>query len=75
MQPTQTTPTSSDSIFAIIGLGTGPDDGITSENLDEYLYHNDWKVRLLLNSAETANPTANERSNHDNPHRLAGPLL
>lgn len=27
-----------DPIFGIIGLGEGPVDGITSENLDEYLY-------------------------------------
>jgi len=31
--------TATDPIFGIIGLGEGPADGITSENLDEYLYH------------------------------------
>lgn len=28
-----------DPIFGIVGLATGPNDGITSENLDDYLYH------------------------------------
>ncbi len=27
-----------DPIWGIVGLGTGPDDGINSENLDEFLY-------------------------------------
>ena len=34
----QAAQTLSDPIFGIIGLGAGPADGITSENLDEYLY-------------------------------------
>lgn len=31
-----------DPLWGIIGLGAGPDDGITSENLDDFLYHTDW---------------------------------
>ena len=30
--------TVTDPIFGIIGLGAGPNDGITSKNLDDYLY-------------------------------------
>jgi hypothetical protein len=30
--------TADDPLWGIIGLGAGPDDGITSENLDAFLY-------------------------------------
>ena len=39
-----------DPIWGIVGLGTGPDDGITSENLDEFLYpplESSSRMRLL----------------------------
>ena len=36
-----------DPIWGIIGLGEGPDDGITSENLDEFLYAPQQPQRLL----------------------------
>jgi hypothetical protein len=41
-----------DPLWGIIGLGEGPDDGITSENLDKFLYRTDWQDRPLLKVAE-----------------------
>ena len=41
-----------DPLWGIIGLGEGPADGITSENLDQFLYRNDWQNRSLLKVAE-----------------------
>jgi hypothetical protein len=41
-----------DPLWGIIGLGEGPSDGITSENLDEFLYRTDWQNRPLLKVAE-----------------------
>lgn len=73
MEPTGSTPTISAPIFEIIGLGAGLNDGITSENLDEYLYHNDWAVRPVV-LQQPISP-ASKGSKHDNPHWLAGPLL
>ncbi len=34
-----------DPIWGIIGLGEGPNDGVTSENLDQFLYQTDWQNR------------------------------
>jgi len=31
-----------DPLWGIIGIGAGPGDGITSENLDAFLYRADW---------------------------------
>lgn len=52
----QAAQTMSDPIFGIIGLGAGPADGITSENLDDYLYHNNGESRPLLKVAEPSTP-------------------
>lgn len=41
-----------DPLWGIIGLGEGPDDGITSENLDTYLYRSDWNDAALPKVAE-----------------------
>lgn len=41
-----------DPLWGIIGLGEGPNDGITSENLDEFLYRTDRQDRPLLKVAE-----------------------
>lgn len=41
-----------DPLWGIIGLGQGPTDGITSENLDQFLYRTDWQNRPLLKVAE-----------------------
>ena len=41
-----------DPLWGIIGLGEGPADGITSENLDQFLYRTDWQNRSLLKVAE-----------------------
>ncbi|GAB4395697.1 MAG: hypothetical protein Fur0044_54410 [Anaerolineae bacterium] len=41
-----------DPLWGIIGLGEGPHDGITSENLDKFLYRTDWQDRPLLKVAE-----------------------
>lgn len=42
-----------DPLWGIIGLGEGPDDGITSENLDQFLYKTDWQQRPVLKVVET----------------------
>jgi hypothetical protein len=34
-----------DPLWDAIGIGEGPMDGISSENLDEYLYRTDWHER------------------------------
>lgn len=41
-----------DPLWGIVGLGEGPNDGITSENLDQFLYRTDWQNRPLLKIAE-----------------------
>ena len=41
-----------DPIWGLIGIGAGPDDGISSENLDEFLYRNDWQPQPLRKVAE-----------------------
>ncbi|MFQ5610627.1 MAG: hypothetical protein ACE5H9_00690 [Anaerolineae bacterium] len=41
-----------DPLWGIIGLAEGPDDGITSENLDEIVYRTDWRDRPQLRIAE-----------------------
>lgn len=41
-----------DPLWGIIGIGEGPDDGITSENLDQALYRTDWRQRPTLKVAE-----------------------
>jgi hypothetical protein len=43
---------STDPIWDIIGIAEGPEDGITSENLDEFLYRTDWESRPMLKVAE-----------------------
>jgi hypothetical protein len=52
----QAAQTLSDPIFGIIGLGAGPVDGISSENLDDYLYRTDRESRPLLKVAEPSTP-------------------
>ncbi|NOX63071.1 MAG: hypothetical protein GXP42_14180 [Chloroflexi bacterium] len=34
-----------DPLWGVIGLGEGPEDGVTSENLDEFLYNIDWRPK------------------------------
>lgn len=41
-----------DPLWEVIGLAEGPDDGITSENLDQFLYQTEWRNRPLLKVAE-----------------------
>ena len=41
-----------DPLWGVIGLGEGPDDGITSENLDQFLYRTDWQKQPELKVAE-----------------------
>lgn len=48
--------TANDPIFGIIGLGEGPVDGITSENLDEYLYPSTRKAYTYTKVAESPAP-------------------
>jgi len=54
---------SSDPIFGIIGLAAGPNDGITSENLDDYLYRLDQERRTLLKVAES--PALGAQATHE----------
>jgi hypothetical protein len=41
-----------DPLWGIIGIAEGPDDGITSERLDQVLYRTDWRERPALKVAE-----------------------
>ena len=41
-----------DPIWGVVGIAKGPDDGITSENLDQFLYGADWRERPVLKVAE-----------------------
>lgn len=41
----QTATIADDPLWGIIGIGAGPDDGVTSENLDLFLYRTDWTER------------------------------
>jgi len=41
-----------DPIWGIVGMAAGPNDGITSENLDEFLYQSDWHNRPTAKVAE-----------------------
>ena len=41
-----------DPLWGIVGMAEGPDDGITSENLDRFLYRADWRDRPKLKVAE-----------------------
>ena len=45
-----------DPLWGAIGLGEGPDDGITSENLDQFLYRTDRGQRPALKVAEDDAP-------------------
>jgi len=46
-----------DPLWDVIGMAEGPDDGVSSENLDEYLYRlpgeNETETRPLLKAAES----------------------
>jgi hypothetical protein len=41
-----------DPLWGVVGIVEGPDDGITSENLDKFLYYTDWRERPTLKVAE-----------------------
>ena len=41
-----------DPLWGIVGMAEGPDDGITSENLDRFLYRADWRDRPKSKVAE-----------------------
>lgn len=41
-----------DPIWGVVGMAAGPDDGITSENLDQFIYRTDWRARPLQRMAE-----------------------
>jgi hypothetical protein len=41
-----------DPLWGIVGMAEGPDDGITSENLDQLIYQTDWQNRPALKVAE-----------------------
>jgi hypothetical protein len=41
-----------DPLWGIIGIAEGPDDDITSENLDQVLYRTDWREFATLRVAE-----------------------
>ncbi|MBX3000482.1 MAG: hypothetical protein KF893_18320 [Caldilineaceae bacterium] len=41
-----------DPIWGIIGMAEGPNDGVTSENLDEFLYRINWSEPTLRKVAE-----------------------
>ncbi len=41
-----------DPLWGVIGIGAGPDDGVTSEDLDTYLYRAEWPNRPLRKVSE-----------------------
>ncbi len=41
-----------DPVWGIIGMAAGPEDGVTSENLDEFLYQNHWSAPSHVVAAE-----------------------
>jgi hypothetical protein len=41
-----------DPLWGIVGMAEGPDDGITSENLDQFIYQTNWQNRPALKVAE-----------------------
>ena len=45
-----------DPIWGIVGIGAGPDDGINSNNLDDFLYRIDWGESRLARVVEHDNP-------------------
>ncbi len=44
-----------DPLWGIVGLAEGPADGISSENLDEFIYRTDWQKQPRLRVAEDDN--------------------
>jgi hypothetical protein len=41
-----------DPLWGVIGMAEGPDDGISSENLDNFIYRTSWQDRPVLKVAE-----------------------
>jgi hypothetical protein len=52
----QTAALESDPLWAVVGIGEGPDDGVTSENLDSFLYRASEPALLQCMVAETTRP-------------------
>ena len=50
-----------DPLWGIIGIGAGPDDGVTSENLDTFLYRTDWAERQPAQLLAVAEDGPNHR--------------
>lgn len=50
-----------DPLWGIIGIGAGPDDGVTSENLDTFLYRADWAERETTTRLAVAEDGPNHR--------------
>lgn len=46
-----------DPLLDIIGIAEGPDDGITSENLDQFLYRTNWSDQAVRLIAEPSSAT------------------
>lgn len=59
----QTTGLARDPLLDLIGLAEGPDDGVTSANLDQFLYANSAPRAQLRLVAESSS----ELSTHDEP--------
>jgi len=50
-----------DPLWGIIGIGAGPDDGVTSENLDAFLYRTDWAEQETTQLLAVAEDGPNHR--------------
>ena len=50
-----------DPLWGIIGIGASPDDGVTSENLDTFLYRTDWSERESAQLLAVAEDDPNHR--------------
>ncbi len=49
----QATSLADDPLWGIIGMAEGPADGVNSENLDQFLYNQNWQQQPLRMVAET----------------------
>lgn len=58
-----------DPLWGIVGLGAGPSDGVTSSNLDTFLYQTDWRPKQALKAAEARVAEEQAGAEYDPNHR------
>jgi hypothetical protein len=63
----QTSTLEQDPLLDVIGIAEGPDDGITSENLDQFLYRPNWSdqsTRLMAEPSPAAEAYEPSNAHH-----------